>query len=624
MFEFSTHYKRLIQNGWGLAILALCYFMFTMAQGLLWFDSGELALAAHSWGLGHPPGQVFYTMLGAWTTWLPGSALYWLNLLSALSIALSIPALYKILHHANFEKNTSTHLVMISWIFLYPVWDQATRIEVYALACCSGLWAIAYWLDALNISVVHEGSKPIEMIHRENDTLLNLQVHGAKIKKAMACSAWAWAICAGSNLIFAVGFGISIILSWVMKRPKFFKTWIIHAILAFSIFHIYYLYCIFFSQGFVWGQHQSIQDLLYFFTGKDYRHTVHDAWHLVPTHIYTWLKWSFYHGTLLWAILGFLGLFISTTRAYLIYILPISFLSGIFPLSYQNYWPEVPDFNGYILPILALSILCIVGIVDKISKVQTAIVISLLLLASTFVSIQPPHHRTRQTHHLALTLAHDWLHHLPAKSVVFVQSDHWIFPLLYAQEVQKVRPDIILFNMGFAKSSWYWQWLARKHEVIKRVNYQHSSRIKQLVEILKDRPLYAESVDLSLYLSQDIGCTAYWGISLKCKNPLKLPDSTQVRQWAQHAAHQDDITPKVLSAMVWSLSLNLWMQRRSEESITLAYAALGKKVPSQVTLPIPWWPAPTTLWQTPSQALISSPETLEVILEILTGQRELP
>jgi hypothetical protein len=76
--------------------------------------------------------------------------------------------------------------------------------------------------------------------------------------------------------------------------------------------------------------------------------------------------------------------------------------------------------------------------------------------------------------------------------------------------------------------------------------------------------------------------------------------------------------------MVWSLALNLWMQRRSQESITLAYAALGKTLPSQVTLPIPWWPAPVTLWKAPSHTLISSPETLEVILEILTGQRKLP
>lgn len=53
-----------VRSTW-LATLALfIVYALTMARDLSLYDSGELALAAVVLGLGHPPGQPLYTLLG--------------------------------------------------------------------------------------------------------------------------------------------------------------------------------------------------------------------------------------------------------------------------------------------------------------------------------------------------------------------------------------------------------------------------------------------------------------------------------------------------------------------------------------------------------------------------------
>ena len=46
---------------WGPGLIAaallLAWYAATMARGLLWFDTGELALVGSTLGLGHPPGH---------------------------------------------------------------------------------------------------------------------------------------------------------------------------------------------------------------------------------------------------------------------------------------------------------------------------------------------------------------------------------------------------------------------------------------------------------------------------------------------------------------------------------------------------------------------------------------
>ena len=138
-------------------------------------------------------------------------------------------------------------------------------------------------------------------------------------------------------------------------------------------------------------------------------------------------------------------------------MLILGVFAGIFPLSYVNYWPEIPDFSAYLLPCLSITLLLIWTTTHR-RHWMTQGILTILILSSALWSESAPWHRDRTEHSLPLDMARDWLESLPQESLLIVESDHWVFPLMYAQSVQKVRPDILLFNIGFIRSSWYWRW----------------------------------------------------------------------------------------------------------------------------------------------------------------------
>jgi hypothetical protein len=71
----------------GLAIFAvvLALYVMTLAPGLVFGDPAEYTFVPHIWGISHPPGYAFQTVLGGiWQRVIPiGSTAYRANLLSA-------------------------------------------------------------------------------------------------------------------------------------------------------------------------------------------------------------------------------------------------------------------------------------------------------------------------------------------------------------------------------------------------------------------------------------------------------------------------------------------------------------------------------------------------------------
>ena len=111
------------------------WYVATMGRGLAWFDAGELALVGETLGVGHPPGQPGYTLL----CWLmskgPWPPLVGLNLLSALCAAACAIPLDAALRRVAPTLDLRTRLLalLVAGVAT-PVWDQATRIELYAPA----------------------------------------------------------------------------------------------------------------------------------------------------------------------------------------------------------------------------------------------------------------------------------------------------------------------------------------------------------------------------------------------------------------------------------------------------------------------------------------------------------
>jgi hypothetical protein len=585
------------------ALAAWLYLAQTQPRELMWFDSGELALACATWGLGHPPGQPLYTLIGALAHALGG--LWLLNHLSALSLIaclLGAASLWRAWGRADAHSAPEAVAAFL-WVCLYPVWDQGARVELYSLAAALALWSLSFAARA----------RPL-------------------------AAGVALGLCGATNAIFAIGAGLSLIALTLTDRARrsplsALPRLALGATAGLLLPHLYLARLALLSRGgaeagrFVWGDLTTVEGLADYLTGADYRGTAHSDWGHLPHHAAEWLAWAHQEGALAWTLLGALGWLASPPlRQHLLTAAPLLICCGLFPLTYARYWPDVPDFTGYLLPPLALSALGVWGLLGWV-RARGGRAASWGLLAALALSLcagrSPPHARGRSAHHLPLTLARDWLGALPPRSLLVVSSDHWVFPLLYAQVVEGARPDVVVMNEGFSRSAWYWGWLRAQHPDLPRVE-RSPDRLRALVSAW-DAPTFTETLAQAARLTPppappmsapSAPCAARWGISVGCLSPLPPPSAAHLAEWARAQSPLSPITARVLARLGADLSLARWAQGEAALALTLGYAALGLSPTPRPD--VRWWPAPPALWSAARGGLIGDPEGLRAALDALS------
>ena len=624
--SFSLNYYKALDSPWPMVLIAWVYLSLTQCNGLMWFDSGELALAGHSFGLAHPPGQAFYAFLSALSA-LAHDPLWCLNQLSAIALSLCLYPLniiYKqlrgstrsneVLARAEMQKNETPDpdycldfgytLIALIWVTLYPVWDQGTRIEVYALANLLGLSTLA-------------------LLGRRD---------AAKDHKQYFWGGVTLGLCGATQAIFAIAFALascSAVYSW-LKSYEFthLRKYIAGGLIGFILPHLYMYWVIRCSEGFVWGNWSSWSDILHYFGGNDYVQN-EQAWRYVLDNSLAWLVWVSAFGGLTWLCLSLISMIKQGLNTIAYWCLCLFFLAGVFPFTYKAYWPEIPDFSAYLLPCFSLSLLLIWIQYGGLIKLSHKVIFILVLLLGSAWNESPIAHRSRTEHDLPLLMAQNWLENLPQNSLLYLESDHWVFPVMYAQNQLGIRPDVIVFNVGFSRSSWYWHWLKKHHAdmpSLQELNQAKSLRTRLSHLAINRNHVYTESLNLAVNLSlqtpllQSPPCPSSWGYNVSCQSPLPLPKTELIRSWAQIPAHREPITRRVLARLGLNGMQALWSQKKTEEAIDFAMAAIGKEASQEQTGPLAWWPVPPQVWQAAQVGLIGSPEGLEALITSL-GQK---
>jgi hypothetical protein len=82
-----------------------------------------------------------------------------------------------------------------------------------------------------------------------------------------------------------------------------------------------------------------------------------------------------------------------------------------------------------------------------------------------------------------------------------IGPDHWAAPLLYVQEVERRRPDVVLVLHGLASSSWYWDHLARRHPELPRFPLRgpggRDGRIRRLLDAAPERAVHVSGPEIA-------------------------------------------------------------------------------------------------------------------------------
>ena len=141
---------------WLLGCLSFVVSMSLAAPGLTWLDGGELALAAGSMGVAHPPGEPAYLVLAKLASLVPiGDLPFRLTVFSAATVAMSVGLvawitsrmIVTLLGLANAECRVASHLgggvAALAFLLAPGVQLQAVRPELYGLTILLLLLAVA-------------------------------------------------------------------------------------------------------------------------------------------------------------------------------------------------------------------------------------------------------------------------------------------------------------------------------------------------------------------------------------------------------------------------------------------------------------------------------------------------
>lgn len=578
------------------ALLGL-WSLWTMARGLMWFDTGELALVAVQLGLGHPPGQPLYTLVAGLAARLPGvDPLLALNGLSAICAALCALPADALARRAAPHLGAATRCVLLLAVgVLVPLWDQASRIELYAPA------------TLLSLTLLAGAARAVDEARHGAGTWFGL---GA-LAGLLACV----------NAIFAIAAALG---AGLAALPGLLRDGIGTALratgaavaggLAGLAPYLYVWWVAGRTDRLVWGEWRTLDDIVGYLGGRDYAHTDHQAWHMIPEHLGTWLGWLLEVGALPAVALGFAGWLTTrwTQRRAPLWALPLA-AGVIFAFTMAGFHPDVPDYQSYFAPALWLLPAGLAGLLARLSPGRALPAAAVLLAIGALVGVRPMTARDRSGVDLPRMLAEAWLADVPRGAIVIVEADHLVFPMLYARLVERRRADVVLINAGWAASGWYWAHLYREHPELARIDLAAPStgaRLRRLILAEPGRAVRVETIDLA----SAVGirpCPATWGFALGAACAAAVDDPARFQAgiaagW-RGPAGRDPVSRRVLAWSGQTRAEGLWALGDGSGALRALRVGAPPEVAGELPVPSGLRPPPGVALRPPLMVLIGDP-----------------
>lgn len=482
---------------WGAASLTTALYVLGMARDLSFYDSAELALTAVQLGLAHPPGQPLYMLLGhVFAHLAPGDPLLGLNFLSALSGGLTIlPALSLAERMVEAELEGERGWVLPAALVLgsqhAALWEQATRVEVYALAVLFALWCLARGAHLLDVG----GRARLPWLGLGLGLGLCAAVNPVLAAFASLCGLPGTVVALKAGRVRAI-------------QPGF-------ALLGSALGLVCYAYVPLVASRtdvLVWGAPTSGAALVDYLSARDFRSNLHVPIGTWLAQVVGWLAFSLEFTLLpLWGV-GLVAHALTPPRGLTRGLAPLSCALAVAYLArYVHFVPQVPDYVSYAS---MASWLCMVGFASLVAWLWArstrfaALALIAVLLASVLSAPPSVLSRTRARERTARAIASALLASAPPRALIVAGADHWVAPLWYLQQVERQRPDVVVLATGLLSSSWYFEHLFRNHPTLARAPLRGSGgQLGRLARVLASnagRPVLFEDPDLARALGLTI------------------------------------------------------------------------------------------------------------------------
>jgi hypothetical protein len=204
--------------------------------------------------------------------------------------------------------------------------------------------------------------------------------------------------------------------------------------------------------------------------------------------------------------------------------------------------------------------------------------------------------RTRHGDYALRAMAAGMLDAAPADAIVVVESDHWAASILWLQEAEARREDVVVIPWGLGSSSWYWEHLFARHpELAATPLTGPGGKVGRLARLLRgnpgralllERPSLADETQIPFC---DVGWVLRAGTRCAAEPHVTRSATRTLAALAEHPGAGSPALDEVVARVSLERGEGLWRLGRGKE----AYAALAAGVPRSLapTAPPPDWGA---------------------------------
>jgi hypothetical protein len=445
-----------VAAGFVLAAAAAAYGL-TLAPTVTLVDSGELVAVAHALGVAHPPGFPLYVGLGHLASLVPaGSVAERLNAFSAVGAALAAAALVFAVARAlragdvpgagrSWTAAAPATLAGLLLAFGRTTWSYATVTEVYALTTLAvvGLLGLALavresggtrpWFVLAAVAGLATGT------HHVTIALLlpSLLVLVWAPLRRRASPSFAGALLATAAACAVV---VYLYLPWAASRGAFPS----------------------------WGDPRTLERFWWHLSGRQYQAFLAPSADSVRAEASALVRALFrefgppwFPAALALSGYGFVRLFRHDRPLFAALALLAGF-DAVYALSYTI----AEDKDAYYLPaMVALALAAGIGAAALLAQVtRRRPVWAAALFVIPLVALL--HHRTpldRSRFWVAHDYARDALAGVAPGGLLLTADWQLYSPLLYFQEVERWRPDVMAIDVSLLRRSWYVEALRGRH-----------------------------------------------------------------------------------------------------------------------------------------------------------------
>ena len=467
-------------------IVFLIYFS-TVSRSINEFDSGELATVQTVWGVAHPTGYPFFSILGYTFSKLPlpFTTIFKLNFLCVIWNTLTVIFLIKIVkcileninnfvtdkdkNKLNWLINNNNYISVIaiisgfSFAFSITFWEQATRVEVYSLQLFLTS-AIIYFSLKEFISIKTDDKKNVSR---------NLLIVSIFLGLAF------------SNHMMTL-YLLPALLYLFFKHENFnkkstlllFKLGTITFLIAVS-FYLLMMFRAQMSPLYMFGNPSSLSTMIDHVRGENYNKFMFSGLGTVKKQSTEFLKilsfnpdkQNFIGGEFsLMIVFIFPGIIFSAIFFKRIFTWAILLIitSLFFAFNYS-----IPDINEYFLVVFfCFSIMISISLIILLSFFKAkSFKLVIIFLATIFVALQLVLNYkplNRKNDHFVEDYAKALLNSIPDRSFLISYNwDYVISPDFYIQNVELYRKDVNVIIINWLEKKWYKNDIKKNYKSLK-------------------------------------------------------------------------------------------------------------------------------------------------------------